>query len=493
MPGRSRASLLVAFALLVGTVSMVAPTGATASTDGTSPAEYWTAERMADAIPRDLVVDHRGLGYLRLASGDLRPYGHDQPAEAPRLRATPIPGAKPDGDGSGGGNGGAGGNTDTTGPTVTMLTPSAAEVIGASHTFEASVADDLSGVKSVTFVITKNGGSDQSFNASHTGNDVWAVSLEGFTDGTWSWYVVAKDGAKKGGNTTTSNPIAFEVSTGTSGGDDGGGGTTDCSTAVANAEWTCDGAVQTAAGRLYFEMPSFGPFWGGYVCSGTVAFDSSAARSYVITAAHCVYDDQNKVFARNVLFIPDQAGTNGTGTDTNCSNDPIGCWAPSHGVVDDSWASRTWPDNIPWDYGYYVVPDSGAYSAGITTTSAVLDAAAGSIEVQFTEPTQELLTHGLGYSHNEDPKFMYCADALGIDTNSHNSLWLANCGLSGGASGGPWMQSSTGAGPIVAVNSYGYSNQPGMGAAHLSNTAECVFTAAKLSGVNTAATCPASG
>ena len=27
--------------------------------------DYWTAERRAAAIPRDLRVDHRGLGYLR--------------------------------------------------------------------------------------------------------------------------------------------------------------------------------------------------------------------------------------------------------------------------------------------------------------------------------------------------------------------------------------------------------------------------------------------
>ena len=41
---------------------------------------------------------------------------------------------------------------------------------------------------------------------------------------------------------------------------------------VTNAEWTGGGAVQTAAGRLFYEMPS-NPRrkrWGGYVCSGTV-------------------------------------------------------------------------------------------------------------------------------------------------------------------------------------------------------------------------------
>ncbi|TNG00113.1 MAG: hypothetical protein EP297_04335, partial [Gammaproteobacteria bacterium] len=31
--------------------------------------EHWTPERMAAAIPRDLVIDERGLGYLRRPDG----------------------------------------------------------------------------------------------------------------------------------------------------------------------------------------------------------------------------------------------------------------------------------------------------------------------------------------------------------------------------------------------------------------------------------------
>ena len=72
-----------------------------------------------------------------------------------------------------------------------------------------------------------------------------------------------------------------------------------------NAEWS-GGVVQTAAGRIYFEMPSNPKWkrWAGYVCSGTVATDDTSGRSIIITAAHYVYDDANKAFARNVLFIP---------------------------------------------------------------------------------------------------------------------------------------------------------------------------------------------
>jgi hypothetical protein len=54
--------------------------------------EYWTPARRAAAQPRDMVIDHRGLGYLRRADGSLQPHGHQVEAAAtgeykkPRLR-----------------------------------------------------------------------------------------------------------------------------------------------------------------------------------------------------------------------------------------------------------------------------------------------------------------------------------------------------------------------------------------------------------------------
>ena len=430
--------------------------------------EHWTKERRASAIPRDLVIDERGLGYLRLPDGSLRPYGHDVDAqEAPRTQ-TPSPFAKP----------GGGGSVDAAGPTISAMNPAANATIGASYTFEATV-EDASGVRSVSFKIRKGSSIAQSFSATRVGStNTWSVALSGFTDGSWSWWVVAKDGAGKGGNTGTSATVNFTVSTGTGG---GGGGT------VTNAQWTAGGAVQTAAGRIYFEMPNnaqrTGP-WSGYVCSGTVANDGTADRSIIITAAHCVYDDSNKAFARNVLFIPNQAGTTGSATDLNCSNDPMGCWAPSFGVVDVNWTTRTFPDNVAWDYAFYAVPDSGAHSG--TGTSVVLDAVAGSLPVSFAPPSVNAadssdFTHALGYSYSEDPKFMYCAQDM--TTQGSVNWWLASCGLSGGSSGGPWVQPmnvSTGSGNIISVNSWGYTNQPGMAGPKLSGTsASCVFGTAK--------------
>ena len=438
--------------------------------------EYWTSERRASAIPRDLVIDPRGLGYLRRPDGTLVPHGHNVAAQAPSRSQSPSPTAKP-----------GGGSGDTTAPAITSMNPAEGTVIGASYTFSATV-NDSSGVRSVTFKVQKAGSTVQSFSPTSAG-DLWSLALQGFTDGDWTWWVEAKDNAPRGGNAGSSSVVSFQVNT-SGGGGGGGGGTTDT---VPNAQWAAGGTVKTAAGRVYFEMPSNakrkGP-WTGYVCSGTVANDNGIAdRSVVITAAHCVYDDANKAFARNVLFIPDQDGTTGAGTDRNCANDPIGCWVPSQGAVDANWTTRTFPDNIAWDYAFYVVSDSGAHQAGINPATGVLDLDAGFLPISFVEPSfndgeagalSPDFTRALGYSYSDDPNFMYCAEDMA--TKEAVNWWLPSCLLSGGSSGGPWVQpmnTTSGSGSIISVNSWGFTNSPGMAGPKLSGTsALCIFSAA---------------
>lgn len=412
--------------------------------------KFWTPERRNAAAPRDLVLDERGLAYIRTRGGELVPHGHNI-----------APNARP-------------GGGDTTGPAVTAMTPGQGATIGAAASFSANVTD-ASGVRSVTFYIRQGTGQAQSFNASGNGS-LWSVNLSGFTNGSWSWWVVAKDNAKPANSTTTA-VVNFTVDTAGGGGGGGGGDN------VPNAEWGNGGVVQEAAGRIYFEMPanSRRTRWDGYVCSGTVMSDATSGRSIIITAAHCVYDDANKAYARNVLFIPNQADTTGTGTDLNCANDPIGCWAPDFGVVDVNWTTRTFPDNIPWDYAYYVVNDTGGYQPGIATRSSALDAAVQPMSVSYSAPTVNAVTHALGYSYSMDPQFMYCADPM--ENLDAANWWLPNCGLSGGSSGGPWSQpfnTGTGNGPIISVNSWGYTNQPGMAGPKLSGTsAQCLLNTAQ--------------
>jgi len=463
MGGHHRHVIVGALALAASVSSVVAVSApAAAGSHADEVVAYWTPERVAAAQPRDLVVDQRGLGYLRGRDHSLTPYGHSVAPELVQVggvpASQPVARAKPVG--------------DTTAPTITNLAPASGATIGTQATFSATVTDQ-SGVASVSFVIQPPSGTPQTFAAAKGANNVWTTTLTGFTDGSWAWHVVAKDATARG-NTATSPTTGFTVSTGGGG---GGGGDV-----VPNAEWSTGGAVQSAAGRILFEMPKVQKgrtTWVAYVCSGTAVTDTKADASIILTAAHCVYDDVAKQFARNVLFIPNQAGTTGAGTDTNCSNDPIGCWTPSYGVVDHNWTTRTFPDNVQWDYGYYVVPLTGAHSAGIASSSDSLETAVPTLPIGFGLGVAGELTHALGYSYSEDPHFMYCSEALGVQ--SAVDWWLGSCGLTGGASGGPWvdpMNTTSGSGPIISVNSWGYTNKPGMAGAVFGASAQCTLTAA---------------
>ena len=167
---------------------------------------------------------------------------------------------------------------------------------------------------------------------------------------------------------------------------------------------------------------------------------------------------------------------------------------------------------MQWDYGYYVVPDSGAHSGSSSPfTSAkdsqVLDQTAGSFPISFSTPsTTPAFEYALGYSYDQDPLFRYCAEDMTTDPNSTVDWWLGSCLLSGGSSGGPWIQPPSTpwlgeGGSIISVNSYGYTGSSGMAGPKLNNDdAKRVFCAAKAAAIltspgvivsrNATATCP---
>ena len=258
----------------------------------------------------------------------------------------------------------------------------------------------------------------------------------------------------------------------------GGGGV------VTFGEWDLGGQVARSAGRILFELAD-----GWYVCSGTVVTDSTTGRSIVLTAAHCIYDDVAKEFSRTAVFIPNQDDGGGDLSDFDCSNDPFGCWILDHGVVDVNWTTRTFPDNVAWDYGYYVVSDSSSHSVTDLSSlgDASLDSVVGSMAQSFDTPGVGSDAHALGYSYDVDPELMYCMESLG--TNGSDNYWLGRCNMSGGSSGGPWVQpmdENTGSGPVFSVNSWGYTFQSGMAGPKLHGTsASQVFAFAKVSDLTT--------
>ena len=237
---------------------------------------------------------------------------------------------------------------------------------------------------------------------------------------------------------------------------------------VANAVYSSGGDVQEAVGRLYFEMTIDG-FTGGYVCTGTAVKDQLRGYSAILTAAHCVYDDYSGAFAKNVMFIPDQAAS-GTRTDLNCTNDVYGCWIPTQAAVDPQWTSVLWPDNLAYDYGFYMVPTSGRHVQGTHPVSDSLESAIETLKIDWSASKgKPKYTFALGYSYVDDPALMYCAEQVGtiVGITDYTNLWLNGCALSGGSSGGPWLQPEEGRElegeeDIYSLNSWGFDDAPGM-------------------------------
>ena len=92
----------------------------------------------------------------------------------------------------------------------------------------------------------------------------------------------------------------------------GGGGGSGTTGGTTGAAWTGSGKVKLTTGKVLFTMAGV-----DYVCSGSVALDASSSTSLVLTAGHCVYDETNRAFATNWMFVPDYEDGGSIVTNTN--------------------------------------------------------------------------------------------------------------------------------------------------------------------------------
>jgi hypothetical protein len=390
---------------------------------------------------------------------------------------------------------------DDEAPIVRSTFPPVNTKIGPNQSFGALVSDDGTGVKSVCLQLRDHVNSlSDCFELVNVGRDVYELTFDGFDayEGmTWSYRVRSKDKAKNRVNTPWADFIINISGKGQSqeeeeerdvGAGDSGGGTGVLTEEVSDESWPYGGLVQKSTGRILF-------FFDGnaYVCTGTVLDDEVEDRTVILTAAHCAYQyrPQGGRFAEHALFIPDQDSTIGTKSDETCSNDPYGCWIPAFAVVDYRWTQQGFPNSVPYDYAFYVIPndihahEKGYLHYGSNPPSQLLPEVAEPIPVdwEYNHYASDFTT-GLGYSFDKDPDFRYCAGDMstkfGIKT--YENLWIGVCEMTGGSSGGPWMVNtdSEGRGTVVSVNSWGYTSSSGMAGPNLSTgEAKCMYEKAK--------------
>lgn len=119
--------------------------------------------------------------------------------------------------------------------------------------------------------------------------------------------------------------------------------------------------------------------------------------------------------------------------------------------------------------------------------SGFLDQDVEPMNIDFGTNPRELFFSSFGYSEEYDPGFRYCAgDAKTInEVPGYTNLFLPQCNLMGGASGGPWLADidSSGIGTVMSLNSWGFVDEPGMAGPSLQTSsgskAECLFNVAR--------------
>ena len=230
----------------------------------------------------------------------------------------------------------------------------------------------------------------------------------------------------------------------------GGGG-------VAGKSWPNGGTIVEQSGRVLFTL-------GGvdYICSASVVDDGNDANySVIVTAAHCAYDEVANVFATNWVYYP----SFDTSPTYSCGQATYGCWSAKELVVHHGFADRPGFDDIAVQYDWaFAIVGAGGKSG----QNPQLDSH-GSYELAVsTTPTTG---YAFGYPaagkyHGLD--LTYCQGAIGTDPYNDDNNWKIVCDMTGGSSGGPWLQDTSAPqtlateGRVFSVNSYGYSGVKAM-------------------------------
>jgi len=248
------------------------------------------------------------------------------------------------------------------------------------------------------------------------------------------------------------------------------GGAAGGGTSVTGASWTGGGKMLTTTGRALFTM-------GGtdYICSGSVVNDTKTTQAIVLTAGHCVVENDG-TFATNWLFIP-EFDTSATYT---CSATKYGCWVADALYADAAFAGAGSFNNtaVQHDWAFAVVA-AGDRDGG------QLDAKVGSFPIAYSGVAKDDTLSAFGYpaaGKYNGKDLVYCRGAIGEDANTGNTTWSMGCAMTGGSSGGPWVKATnttTYADAVLSsLNSYGYSGTKKMFGPKFNAGTRAVFDAA---------------
>ncbi|MDP2624372.1 MAG: hypothetical protein Q8Q29_11305 [Actinomycetota bacterium] len=281
---------------------------------------------------------------------------------------------------------------------------------------------------------------------------------------------------------------------GHSGGPGGGGPGGGDSGVVTGASWTGEGTVTGTTGKVLFALGTDAQgndqYW---ICSASVIADPvNNSRSIVLTAGHCVYDNEGSgEFASHWMFIPDyDAAPAPLDREGNfCAATAYGCWTASSLVVHAGFASAGGFNDqaVLYDWGFAVVGDGGK-------TSELVEDVVGAQAYEFAPQAIDGSVTGWAFGYPAQKKYkgndlIYCSNAIDGDPyNSDDTYRMNQCKLNGGSSGGPWFKAfdaGIGEGTLISVNSYGYLGVTAMHGPMFNSNTQATYSAALTAGGDT--------
>lgn len=201
------------------------------------------------------------------------------------------------------------------------------------------------------------------------------------------------------------------------------------------AHWTRGGTVATTTGRVFLTL-------GGreYFCSASTV--ASANHDVVVSTGHCL-KDANGAWASKWTFIPGY----------HDGEHPYGAYTARRLMVATGWS-----------HGAHDADDIGMAVLNTWHGRHVVDRVGGQ-RIAFGRPRGQ---YAYAFGYPVDPPYdgnglVYCSGRLRADPKSPDQG--LRCGMTEGASGGPWLTGfdpATGRGTITSVTSFKYSSRPQM-------------------------------
>jgi hypothetical protein len=252
---------------------------------------------------------------------------------------------------------------------------------------------------------------------------------------------------------------------------------------VTGKSFAGNGEVRDRVGKVYFHMGG-----GDWQCSGSVVIDSGrSGYSMVLTAGHCAIDEATGEFATNWVFMPSWDRQPAT-FNTACSGSLYGCWTTAGGgglYVDNDFATAgSFNDQaVTHDWAFAVVGPGGLN--GTTQLDSIAAIGAGyALGINSVAKDDHLDAFGFpaaGKYHGND--LTYCAGPVGTDPGTGNATWSLACDMTGGSSGGGWLEgvneSNGNGGVLSSLNSYGYSGVKNMYGPKFNGETNITYNAAK--------------